>query len=344
MTLKWRARTTVVGERELSAHPRLICGHATTRALCALLRVLQPVARPRCGARDGCCQVVAVAAAPTAASRGRAAAAVTPATYARTSAVATAQSAAIPNTADGSLQSSAAATASPSPAPLSPAPLPPQPSPQPPSPSPARPPPLAPAPPVLEVLWAASASGPVDPYGNSTALGSAGRLLGAPRPGRRQAHHVRQRLGHSHLGAHPAHAPLGGGALRRALLCHYSHCRLGCRRQCCCCSCSHHPHHQPDLCLAAGRLRAQPGRPAARHHTHRPAGALPPAITRIDLLLLPAAQADAAALVPINGFPQQQQQQQPQQPLLVSVPVYVGTAVSGPGAGLQIALVTRGTC
>ncbi|PNW70969.1 hypothetical protein CHLRE_17g740926v5 [Chlamydomonas reinhardtii] len=94
------------------------------------------------------------------------------------------------------------------------------PSPQPPSPSPARPPPLAPAPPVLEVLWAASASGPVDPYGNSTALGSAGRLLGAPRPGRRQAHH-----------------------------------------------------------------------------------------------------ADAAALVPINGFPQQQQQQQPQQPLLVSVPV-----------------------
>ncbi|PNW80317.1 hypothetical protein CHLRE_07g312600v5 [Chlamydomonas reinhardtii] len=33
------------------------------------------------------------------------------------------------------------------------------------------------------MVWAASASGPVDPYGNSTALGSASRLLGALRPG-----------------------------------------------------------------------------------------------------------------------------------------------------------------
>ncbi|KAG2423238.1 hypothetical protein HXX76_015494 [Chlamydomonas incerta] len=205
----------------------------------------------------------------------------------------------------------------PSPAPLppppAPAPLPP-PSPPPPRPlpPPPLPPPLPPSPPALEVLWAASCAGPVDPYGNSTALGAASRLLGAPRPGAAKRTTCANDWGTitwvptlptprwvavrfaapSTTTATSAVAPLSLPLLSSVR-------RLG---------------------VYVLNL-----------------GALSPAVTRIDLLLLPAAAAGAAESAAISDLQQQQlpaaaaeeedpQQQQQQQTLLVAVPVYTGPA------------------
>lgn len=144
------------------------------------------------------------------------------------------------------------------------------------------------------MLWAASSAGPVDPYGNSTALGSASRLLGAPRPGAAKRTTCGNDWGT--LTWVPTLPTPRWVAVRFAA---------------------------PSTAASDAN---GPATPTINLSSVRRLGVyvlnlgpLSPAITRIDLLLLPEAEAASAETASISGAAQEDWP-------LVEVPVYLGSA------------------